>query len=84
MLALKRRTEPTNERTKNSKSGARARLFSRLRNFAGGSGKARPSDATIARNKRTQRTHATNSSNAQIKWCPEIKVDFCVHGHSLL
>ena len=46
---------------------ARARLFSRLRNFAGGSGKARSSDATIARNKRTQRTHATNSFNAQIR-----------------
>ena len=44
---------------------ARARLFSRLRNFAGGSGKARSSDATIARNKRTQRTHAINSFNAK-------------------
>jgi hypothetical protein len=47
---------------------ARARLFSRLRNFAGGSGKARSSDATIARNKRTHaRTQQTRSTQNKIR-----------------
>ena len=68
MLPLKRRNEPTNERTKNLKSGARARARARVFFqdcviLPGGVERlghlTQQSHATNARNARTQQTRST-------------------------